>query len=85
MRLPIPVSPSFLLVVRNWRTLRPKLGRKRLFYALIYIERFASEHTFAWIDKFRALLIRFEINKIYFMGNHYLAFTLINLRYSLVP
>ena len=57
-----------------------KLGRKRLFNAAVYKDRFASERTFAWIDKFRALLMRFDIKKIYFMGSHFLAFTLINLR-----
>jgi transposase len=77
------VRPNIPYNKRNRKA--TKLGRKRLFDALIYKERFASERTFAWIDKFRALLIRFEINKIYFMGNHYLAFTLINLRNSLVP
>jgi transposase len=60
-----------------------KLGRKRLFEAAIYKIRFPSEHTFAWIDKFRALLVRFDMKKIYFMGSHFLAFTLINLRHSL--
>jgi len=61
-----------------------KLGRKRFFNAVIYKDRFASERTFAWIDKFRALLVRFDIKKVYFMGSHFLAFTLINLRDSLV-
>lgn len=60
-----------------------KLGRKRLFNAPVYKARFASERTFAWIDKFRALLVRFDIKKIYFMGSHFLAFALINLRLSL--
>jgi transposase len=59
-----------------------KLGRKRLFDAAIYRDRFASERTFAWVDKFRALLVRFDIKKIYFMGSHFLAFALINLRNS---
>ncbi len=59
-----------------------KLGRKRLFDAILYKDRFASERTFAWIDKFRALLVRFDIKKIYFMGSHFLAFALINLRNS---
>ena len=60
-----------------------KPGRKRLFNAAIYKDRFASERTFAWIDKFRAILVRFDLKKIYFMGSHFLAFTLINLRDSL--
>jgi transposase len=60
-----------------------KLGRKRLFNPVIYKDRFASERTFAWIDKFRALLVRFDLKKIYFMGSHFLAFALINMRNSL--
>jgi transposase len=61
-----------------------KLGRKRLFNGIVYKDRFASERSFAWIDKFRALLVRFDIKKIYFMGSHFLAFALINLRDVLV-
>jgi hypothetical protein len=57
-----------------------KLGRKRLFNPTLYKDRFASERTFAWIDKFRALLVRFDIKKTYFMGSHFLAFAQINLR-----
>jgi transposase len=66
---------------RNRKT--TKLGRKRLFNPVIYKDRFASERTFAWIDKFRALLVRFDLKKIYFMGSHFLAFALINMRNSL--
>jgi transposase len=57
-----------------------KRGRKRLFNAVIYQDRFASERTFAWIDKFRALLVRFDRKKSHFMASHFLAFSLINLR-----
>jgi transposase len=63
---------------RNRKT--TKLGRKRQFNSTVYKDRFASERTFAWIDKFRALLVRFDLKKIYFMGSHFLAFSLINLR-----
>lgn len=66
---------------RNRRT--TKLGRKRLFNPAIYKERFASERTFVWIDKFRALLVRFDLKKTYFVGSHFLAFALINMRNSL--
>lgn len=59
---------------------RSKRGRKRHFDAAIYKQRFVNERTFAWIDKFKRLLIRFERKKIYWMGFHFLAFTLINLR-----
>ncbi len=61
-----------------------KRGRQRLFNPQVYKDRFSSERTFAWIDKFRALLVRFDMKKVYCMGNHYLAFALINLRNVLV-
>ncbi|MHB8626804.1 MAG: IS5 family transposase [Aggregatilineales bacterium] len=75
------VIPNIAENKRNRKT--AKLGRKRRFDAPIYKDRFASERTFAWIDKFRALLVRFDLKKIYFMGSHFLAFALINLRNSL--
>lgn len=58
-----------------------KRGRKRLFNAVIYKQRFTSERSFAWIDKFRALLIRFDRKDANFLGAHHLAFALINLRH----
>jgi len=57
-----------------------KLGRKCLFNAAVYTDRLASERTFAWIDKFRVLVVRFDLKKTYFMGSHFLPFTLFNLR-----
>ncbi len=50
----------------------------------VYKRRFAIERTFAWIDKFRTLLVRFERKDVYFLGFHYLAFALVNLR-NLLP
>lgn len=64
---------------RNRRT--AKRGRKRLFNSKVYKQRFVSERTFAWIDKFRALLIRFDRKDAYWLGAHHLAFALINLRH----
>ena len=58
-----------------------KRGRKRLFDAEVYKRRFTSERTFAWVDKFRALLLRFERRDAYFLGGHHIAFALINLRH----
>ncbi len=63
---------------RNRKTI--KRGRKRHFNRDAYKNRFAIERTFAWIDKFRTLLVRFERKDVYWLGFHYLAFTLINLR-----
>lgn len=67
---------------RNRKTI--KRGRKRHFNRSVYKNRFTIERTFAWIDKFRTLLIRFERKDVYWLGFHYLAFTLINLRNLLV-
>lgn len=66
---------------RNRKT--PKRGRKRLFNPTLYKRRFAAERTFAWLDKFRALVVRFDIKHVYFLGAHFLAFALINLRHLL--
>ena len=63
---------------------RPKRGRKRHFDFKVYKKRFVNERTFAWIDKFKRLLVRFERRAVYWMGFHLLAYTLINLRNLLV-
>jgi hypothetical protein len=62
---------------------RPKRGPKRLLNSAIYKRRFSSEPTFAWIDKFRALLVRFDRKAAHFMGAHYIVYALINLRHLL--
>lgn len=72
-------------IVENTRSRkRPKGGRKRLFNRDVYKLRFTSERTFAWIDKFRALLVRFDRKAAHFMGAHYIAYALIKLRRLLV-
>jgi hypothetical protein len=60
----------------------PKRGRKPIFDPAIFKERFRTiERVFAWEDKFRRLLLRFER----ISGLHYafktLAYTMINLRH----
>jgi len=60
-----------------------KRGRKRLFNSEVYKRRFTSERSFAWIDKFRALLVRFDRRDVYFLGAHFIAFAMINLRHVL--
>ena len=64
---------------RNRKT--AKRGRKRLFDSAIYKYRFSSERSFAWIDKFRALLIRFDRKDTHFLASHHIAFALVNLRH----
>ena len=61
-----------------------KLGRKPLFNEEVYHQRFTEERTFAWVDKFKRLLIRFERDEDLFFGAHCIAFTMINLRHLLI-
>lgn len=60
-----------------------KLGRPRLFNEEVYKRRFTSERSFAWIDKFRALLLRFDRRDAYYLGGHHIAFAMINLRHAI--
>jgi transposase len=64
---------------RNRKT--AKRGRKRFFNKDVYKNRFTSERSFAWIDKFRALLVRFYRRAVYFLGAHFIVFAMINLRH----
>jgi hypothetical protein len=59
---------------------RPKRGRKRLFNATIHALRLCVDRTFAWEDKFKRLLLRFERIQQRHYGMKLLAYTLINLR-----
>lgn len=67
-------------IMKNNRNLKEARGRKRLFNKEIYNNRFAVERTFAWIDTFKRLLIRFERQSMFFLALHFIAFTMINLR-----
>lgn len=57
-----------------------KLGRKRFFDSVVYKLRFSIEPTFAWEDKFRRLIVRWELFHQRHASFHLLAFSLINLR-----
>jgi transposase len=57
-----------------------KRGRKRLFNAAIHALRASIERTFAWEDKFKRLLLRFERIQQRHYGMKLMAYTLINLR-----
>lgn len=48
----------------------------------LYKERFSVERTNAWIDAFKALLVRFETKSHTWMSLHYLAFSLIIIRFK---
>jgi hypothetical protein len=57
-----------------------KRGRKRLFNDAIHALRMRVERTFAWEDKFKRLLFRFERLQQRHYGMKLMAYTLINLR-----
>jgi transposase len=59
---------------------KPKQGRPRFFDATLYQLRYTVERTFAWEDKFKRLLLRFETKQMHHLGFKLVAFTLINLR-----
>ena len=70
--------PNITETPRNRK--RPKRGRKRLFNATIHALRLCVEGTFAWEDKFKRLLLRFERIQQRHYGMKLMAYTLINLR-----
>ncbi len=59
---------------------QPKRGRKRFFDEVGDKLRFTIERVFAWEDKFKRLLLRFETKQIRHLGFKLIAFTLINPR-----
>jgi transposase len=58
----------------------PKRGRKRWFNAALHALRMRVERTFAWEDKCKRLLLRFERIQQRHYGMKLLAYILINLR-----
>jgi hypothetical protein len=63
---------------RNRKT--TKRGRKRWFNAVIHALRERVERTFAWEDKCKRLLLRFEYIQQRHYGMKLMAYTLINVR-----
>lgn len=64
---------------------KTKRGRKSLFSPEIFKERFQTiERVFAWEDKFKRLIVRFEHLSHVHYAMKMLAFSLINLRYFTV-
>ncbi len=67
---------------KAYRRKHPKRGRKRIYSKVIFKERFQTvERAFAWEDKFKRLLMRFEVKSSNHFGMKILAFTMINLRH----
>lgn len=59
---------------------KPKRGRKRFFAKVLYKVRLTIERCFAWEDKFKRLLLRFETKQMRHLGFKLTAYTVINLR-----
>ncbi len=71
----------FANIVENKRNRKTnKRGRKRFFNQDIYNQRFVNERTFAWIDAFRTLIIRYDKLDHTWINWHFLAFALIVLK-----
>lgn len=75
----IGLKPNIKENPRNRK--KPKRGKRRIFDTEKYKERFVCERTFAWEDKFKRLLLRFEVISDRFQSFKLLAYTLINLRH----
>jgi len=73
------IIPNFAPNKRN--TKNPDL-HDFFFDPKLYQERFAVERTNAWLDGFKALLVRFETSINSWLSLHYLAFCVIILRKS---
>lgn len=58
-----------------------KKGRKRLFNEEIYQNRFVCERTYAWVDKFKALLMRMDKKADFWLGANLIAFSMVNFRH----
>ncbi len=74
------MTPNIKENPRNRKKTKP--GPKRIFNPSIYKERFRTvERAFAWEDKFKRLLLRFEFKSSNHLGLKLLAYSLINLRH----
>jgi len=74
------MTPNVKENTRNRK--KSKRGSKRVFDENIYDERFRTiERVFAWEDKFKRLLMRFERISFHHFGLKLIAYTMINLRH----
>ena len=61
---------------------KSKRGRKQIYSKDIFAERFRTiERLFAWEDKFKRLLLRFEFHSIHHYAMKTIAYSMINLRH----
>lgn len=64
---------------RNPRNIEP-LERYRYFDEALYKRRYVIEQTNAWLDGFKALLIRYEGLLVTWIAQHFMAFSILLLR-----
>ena len=61
---------------------KTKRGKKQIYDHEIFAERFRTiERVFAWEDKFKRLLLRFEFLSIHHYSMKVIAYSMINLRH----
>ncbi len=61
---------------------KPKRGKKQIYFSKIFAERFRTiERVFAWEDKFKRLLLRFEFHSIHHYAMKAIAYSMVNLRH----
>ena len=72
------MTPNITENPRNRK--RIERGRKRFFNAAIHALRTRIDRTFAWEDKFKRLLLRFEHMQQRHFGMKLMAYTLVNVR-----
>ena len=70
------INPNIMKNKRNSK----RVDNEHFVDEKLYQERFVVERTNAWIDAFKALLVRFETKANNWISLHYLAFTLILAR-----
>ena len=72
------IEPNIMENIRNRKY--TKRGRKRFFNKDVYKRRFVNERTFAWLDSFKTIFVRFEKLDENWINWHYIALTMILLK-----
>jgi len=71
--------PNIAANTRNRK--KVKRGPKRFYNKEVYKQRFVAERSFAWMDSFRHILIRFDRLEKNWLGAHFIVCAMINLRH----
>lgn len=72
------IKPNVKENTRNRK--KTKVGRKRFFDEQMYKLRYVNERTFAWLDSFKTLLIRFDTLTRNWKNWHFIAATILFLK-----